>query len=188
MASVTTPKLFTAEEYAKLPNLLNFRDELIEGERVLSPNPFLSHGVVIEQLANILKQQLNELSPETFRVVQETGWQFHNPASGRDSVPGPDLMVIREEDAKQAIKSGRWFEGIPLLTIEVISPSECKGRRLQKVDLYLKMGVPHVIEVNYSKRTIQVHTQDADSITYRQGDRLTIPFNADINEIFSVLD
>ena len=41
-------------------------------------------------------------------------------------------MVVRDEDAQRAIKGRRWFEGVPLLVIEVISPSERKARRLQK--------------------------------------------------------
>jgi hypothetical protein len=33
----------TAEEYALLPDVEGFRDELIEGERVLSPMPKAAH-------------------------------------------------------------------------------------------------------------------------------------------------
>lgn len=33
---MTVPRLLTAEEYGRLDEVLGFRDELIEGERVLS--------------------------------------------------------------------------------------------------------------------------------------------------------
>ena len=189
MASATVARLLTAEEYEKLDEVLGFRDELIEGERILSPTVVLSHTVVSHQLAGILERQLPELSSELLQVLREAGWKFHSPASGVDSVPAPDLMVVRDEDAKRAIKSRCWFEGAPLLVIEVISPSERKARRLQKVGLYLDMGAPNVIEVDYGKRVVRVYTPEADSpIVYGSGDHIDTPFRASVDEIFSVLD
>src|ERR1039457_1232084 len=108
MATVTAPRLITAADYAQLEEVLGFRDELIEGERVLSPNAIFPHAAIIKQLERILENQLAELSAEPLLVGGETGWKFHNAASGADSVPGPDLMVIRDEDAQRAIKSRRW--------------------------------------------------------------------------------
>ncbi len=189
MATVTSPRLITAEDYEQLEEVLGFRDELIEGERVLSPNAIFPHAAIIKRLERILENQLAELSAEPLHVARETGWKFHNAASGADSVPGPDLMVIRDEDARRAIKSRRWFEGVPLLVIEVISPSERKARRLQKIGLYLDMGVPHVVEVDYTKRVVRIHTPEADSVVvYREGDQITVPFRAAASEIFAVLD
>ena len=189
MATVTAPRLMTAEEYEQLGEVLGFRDELIEGERVLSPNAVLAHAVIIKQLEKILEQQLTELSPEPLRVVRETGWKFHTAASGAESVPGPDLMVVRDEDARRAIRGRRWFEGVPLLVVEVISPSERKARRLQKVGLYLDMGVPNVLEVDYTKRLLRLYTPEAEAaVVFRQGDQLTVPFHAAVDEVFTVLD
>lgn len=189
MASVTTPQLLTAEEYAQLEDVDGFRDELIEGERVLSPNPVYPHTAVIDQLAQILKGQLFEFGTQPLRVAREAGWKFHNPRSGRDSVPGPDLMIVRDEDARRAIKNRGWLEGTPLLAVEVISPSERKGRRMQKIALYLEMGVPHAVEVDYTKRVVRVHSAgSADVVVYREGDEMTAPFRASVKEIFSVMD
>ena len=189
MAGLNALSPMTADEYAELHEVLGFRDELIEGERVLSPNAVLPHAAVIQRLERILERQLADLSAEPLYVARETGWKFHNAASGADSVPGPDLMVIRDEDARGAIRSRRWFEGVPLLVVEVISPTERKARWLQKIGLYLDMGVPHVVEVDYTKRVVRVHTPEADSAAvYRTGQQLTVPFRAVIDEIFAVLD
>ena len=189
MATVTTPRPITAEDYEQLEEVLGFRDELIEGQRVLSPNAIFPHAAIIKQLERILEMQLAQLSAEPLLVARETGWKFHNAASGVDSVPGPDLMVIRNEDAQRAIKNRRWFEGVPLLVIEVISPSERKARRLQKIGLYLDMGVPHVLEVDYTRRVIRLHTPEADSVAvYREGEQMTVPFRAAVSEIFAILD
>lgn len=78
---------------------------------------------------------------------------------------------------------------MPLLVIEVISPSERKARRLQKFGLYLDMGVPSVVEMEYTRRVFHVYTPEEDSAAvYRQGDQLTAPFRASVDEIFAVLD
>lgn len=189
MASITVPRLITAEEYAALDEVLGYRDELIEGERVLSPTPIYAHAALIDHLREILKNQLKELSPESLAVMAETGWKFRNAKSGADSIPVPDLIVLRKEDARRAIKNNGWFEGIPLLVIAVNSPSERKSRRLQKVGLYLEMGAPHVVEVDYTKRIIRVYAPEDEAATiYRAGDQLNTPFRASVDEIFSILD
>jgi Uma2 family endonuclease len=186
MATITPPRLMSAEEYEQLEEVPGFRDELIEGERVLSLVPILPHTAVAMVLERILE---NQLSGQPLEVLREAGWKLHNPVSGTDSMPIPDLMVVRKEDFQRGIKNYGWFEGVPLVIIEVISPSERPSRRLQKVGLYIEMGVPNVVEVDYKKRVIRVHTPgQTRPAEYRKGDQLTVPFQASVDEIFSVLD
>lgn len=189
MATLSPPPLLTAEEYGLLEEVLGFRDELIEGERVLSPSPVSPHAAIIDQLRDILAAQLSQISGEQLRLVQETGVKFRRPSSGLDSIPVPDLMIVPEEQWRRAVKNRSWFEGAPLIVIEVISPSERRMRRMQKVGLYLEMGVPCVIEADYTRRVVLVYTPDADApAVYRAGDQITSPFRAAVSEIFSVLD
>jgi Uma2 family endonuclease len=70
-------------------------------------------------------------------------------------------MVVPNNEVRRAVQSGGWYEGVPLLVVEVISPSEPKSRRLQKVGLYLEMGVPHVVEVDYTRRVVRVYTPES---------------------------
>jgi Uma2 family endonuclease len=75
------------------------------------------------------------------------------------------------------------------MVVEVISPSERKARRFQKVGLYLDMGVPHVVEVDYTRRVVRIYTPDGDAAAvYRAGDQLQAPFRATVEQVFSVLD
>jgi Uma2 family endonuclease len=183
MATVGAPHLLTAEEYARLDEVLGFRDELIEGERVLSPSAISPHLAIIKKLVQILESQRKPFE----EVVWETGWKFQNAASGAESVLTPDVMVVLAEDWRRAVMKRGWFEGLPLLVIEVISPSERKSHRLRKLGLYLDMGAPNVIEVDYTKRVIQVHTSEAETV-HNPGDHITTPFRASVDEIFSILD
>ena len=67
------PHKLTVEEYSKLPEVAGFKDELIEGERVLSPMAKFSHGVVLDNLQSLLKEQFPHME-----VVRETGWRFRS--------------------------------------------------------------------------------------------------------------
>jgi Uma2 family endonuclease len=190
MATVSAPGLLTAEEYALLPDVEGFRDELIEGERVLSPMPRAAHTLILDRLTEILNRQLGELAPnEPLRIWREAGWKFRIAASGADNVPGPDLMVVRPEDVRRAVQNKGWYEGVPLLVIEVISPSERKSRRMQKIGLYLEMGVPHVVEVDYTRRSVRVHTPESDAVSvYGEVDQMSTPFRVAVAEIFAILE
>ena len=53
--------------------------------------------------------------------------------------------------------------------------------------LYLEMGVPHVVEVDYTRRLVKVHTADLD-MTYVETDRITEPFQTEVSAIFAILD
>ncbi len=110
--------LLTAADYESLPEIPGFRDELIEGERVLAPMAKASHTVVIENVEEILKTQVRGA-----RVVRESGWLFQSTEE-LDNVPGPDLMVLSTEDYDRSVHRGGWFEGRPLFVVEVVSPSE----------------------------------------------------------------
>ena len=97
-------------------------------------------------------------------------------------------MVVREEEWRSSRHSGRWFSGTPLFVVEVISPSERRGRRFKKVAVYLNAGTPFVVEVIPELRRVLVHSSNAESITYSSGEVLENPFRASVDEIFSVLD
>lgn len=172
--------LLTVEDYAKLPDLIGFRDELIEGERVLSPMPKKAHTLVLENLEEILKPQV-----QNARVVRESGWFFRS-AEGLDSVPGPGLMILSEQDYESPSASG-WFEGKPLFVTDVISPSERKSRRLQKAALYLEVGAGAAVEVDLTKRVVLVHTLEADAAEVISTGSIEWPFRAELSAIFARL-
>lgn len=178
LAAYGMDKKLTAEQYSTLPEVVGFKDELIEGERVLSALPKFPHMVVINNLERLLREQFPNME-----VARETGWQFMT-ASGLESVPGPDLMLLSTEDFKQAAQSGGYFSGYPVFVIEVVSPSERKSRRMQKIGLYLEAGAGAVVEVIYTRRIVLLYRPDED-IPETIKDRITWPFAADLTDIFA---
>ncbi len=92
-------------------------------------------------------------------------------------------MVIRPEDYQQAEQSNGYFEGKPYFVVEVISPSERKSRRMQKVGLYLEAGAGAVVEVDDTKRLVILYRSDREAAEV-SADRINWPFAADLNELF----
>lgn len=172
----SAPKL-NAEEYSRLPAIVGFKDELIEGERVLAPMPKFSHTVVLDKLEALLRKQFPQ-----FRLAREAGWRFQSE-DGSESVPGPDLMVLQAADYEKAAQSGGYFEGKPVFVIEVVSPTERKSRRMQKVGLYLEAGAGAVVEIDYTKRCAFVYRPD-DDVPEVVRDRIASPFSADLSDVF----
>lgn len=173
------PAKLTAEEYSKLPDVIGFKDELIEGVRYLSPMPKFFHTFVIDTLEALLKEQFPDM-----RTVREAGWYF-TTQEGSESVPGPDLMLVRTEDYDRAVVSGGYFKGKPLFVIEVVSPTERKSRRLQKVGLYLEAGAESVVEIDYTKKCAFIYRNAEDVPDEVVRDRITSPFSADLAELFA---
>jgi Uma2 family endonuclease len=180
MSTVQVPAILSAEEYCTLPDIAGYKDELIEGERVLAPMPKFQHTVVLDNLEALLRKQFPDK-----RVVREAGWRFTS-SEGFDSVPGPDLMLVEKQEYDRAAQSGQYFAGTPLFVIDVISPSERRSRRLQKIGLYLEAGVSAVVEVDHIKRVMLVYRADEPApklIT----DRVDWPFTAELNDVFANL-
>lgn len=87
----------TVQEYSKLTDMIGFKDELIEGDRVLSPMPKAAHTIVLDNLETLLKAQFAGM-----KVVREAGWHFKS-AGNIDNVPGPDLIVMRPDDYHKGV-------------------------------------------------------------------------------------
>jgi Uma2 family endonuclease len=67
----------------------------------------------------------------------------------------PDVLVIRPEVLAEADTEG---PGIPLLVVEVLSPSTARRDRSRKTRIYLRAAVCEVWLVDPSARTIELHT------------------------------
>lgn len=173
MAATPWQVPLTLAEYEHLPEVIGFKDELIEGERFLSPSPRFGHNVVLDRLQALLNETFASKKNESpMRVVREAGLPLRSE-QGVDSLPEPDLMIVSDSDYQQSVRARGWFEGIPLYIIEISSPSERKSKRMQKVGLYLDFGIEAVVEIDYTRRTALVHRRDVDA-------PIAIPANGDI--------
>lgn len=123
------------------------REELIEGELILSP----AAQVWPAAIARRLRKALLPLEDRGFALVNDFSCIL-----GRFSMPAPDLAAVSAERWNEAEDSDGWLEGSPELVIEVSSPS---NRKLQnKAVLYLEHGAEQVWIVYRATQTVTVMT------------------------------
>jgi Uma2 family endonuclease len=139
---VAAPKIWTLDELHSLPDDGNTY-ELVHGELFVTPAPAPIHEVVASRLTELLTPYVAEhnlgkvLHPHS--VVQHEGSQVE-----------PDLTV-------RALPAGNtpWTEWpVPILVIEILSPSTRRRDREHKRDFYLEVGVPEYWIVDPEQRTI----------------------------------
>jgi Uma2 family endonuclease len=86
------------------------RCELVGGRVVMMPRPSLAHGMIIMNLAQLLRAQLD---PKQWVVVAEFGAD-----TGPETLRYPDVVVDRAAGSRK-----RYVANVPILLAEVLSPS-----------------------------------------------------------------
>jgi tRNA threonylcarbamoyladenosine biosynthesis protein TsaE len=144
----TVHHLLTYEEWLKLPPVEDGTDEVVKGELRFTPPTQYPHAEVVQRLLIRLSRQLDE------RRVAILGSNFGLMIS-RDPLTcrSPDLAVYWRE--KMEIKDGLYWSA-PDLIVEVISPSETKRHKEEKLADYASIGVPEVWLASPEAQTVEV--------------------------------
>lgn len=135
---------FTRRDYLELPE--GFPAELIEGDFVREPAPTRWH----QRLVNAL----------SLRLVDVVGLDRVLPAPTDVYVDDwtvlqPDVLVTRPGDV---VRRGSEAGAIPLLVVEVLSPSTLRRDRDKKTGIYLRAGVAEVWLVDPDAEVVELHT------------------------------
>jgi Uma2 family endonuclease len=179
----------TAEELLALPDD-GIDRELIDGELreypVTTRGP--AHCLAMSNLAHLLgvwwRQQAR---PRGWLLAGKVGVRIRrNP----DTFVGIDLAYISADLAARTAKDATFIDGLPVLAIEVLSPSDTVDGVAEKVHAYLHAGVPLVWEVSPFYEAVTVHrpgmppelfniTQDLTAEPHLPG------FRAPVAEVFA---
>jgi Uma2 family endonuclease len=143
-------ELLTLEEFLARPDRDDDqREELIEGELIVSPGATAPHAKIVR----LFRRHLAALEEQGYVLVNDSSCVL--PPR---SMPVPDLAAVRLERWRHAVKTEDWLTGFPELVIEVSSPS---NRRLQrKADVYFDHGAEQVWIVYRKTRTVTVVTTE----------------------------
>jgi Uma2 family endonuclease len=125
------------------------KEELIEGELIVSPAAQVWHAAIVERL----RDHLTPLKQHGFVI----GNDFSCILGGR-SMPAPDLAAVSLERWNHAEDNDGWLEGAPELAVEVASPSNRKLQR--KAVLYLEHGAEQVWLIDRKTQTVTVMTSE----------------------------
>ena len=155
MATVA-PATMTTEAMLALPED-GFDRELIRGE--LRETPFTMrnrrHSRVETRVAKFLDNWLDDQPEPRGQIVSgEAGFRLsRNP----DTSVGIDVAYVSAEVIAATPASSTFFEGPPILAVEILSPSDTQEAIDDKVALYLELGVLFVWIINPRFRTVTVH-------------------------------
>ena len=153
MLMVQTAGAWTLADLDRLPDDGN-KYELVDGELFVTPAPAPRHEELIYALRTILEPYVRE---------QQLGRVYGDNAAIRttESELLPDLMV------RLALSTppDTWAEmPIPVLVIEVLSPTTRRRDHEYKRAFYLRNGVAEYWIVDGEERTIRVITPNADDV------------------------
>ncbi len=170
---VTGVAQFTRADYEQLPE--GFPAELIDGMLVKEPSPTWDHQTFVGRLFTRLQNYAG-----AGRVVVSPIDVFIDDYN----VLQPDVLVLDEEAAAGPRAK---HVPIPLLVLEVLSPSTAGRDRVIKTGIYLGAGVKEVWLVDPEARTVEVVT-DAGPLLVPEGERAISQalkgFELSVHELF----
>jgi Uma2 family endonuclease len=150
--NVANPNIrFTYEDYQSLPESMEKRYELLDGDIKMVPAPTTQHQFVSSNLefivhAFIKEQKLGYILYAPVDVVFGTG-------DGREAAQ-PDIIFVRR-DRKEIIAEAEVL-GPPDLIVEVLSPGTEARDRGYKMHLYGRYGVEEYWIVDPKEETLDL--------------------------------
>jgi Uma2 family endonuclease len=156
MSTLAAPRIWTTEEMLALPDDGKER-WLICGQLWEKPMTVRNrwHSRALARICYLLQCWLEGQPPPRGAVLAgEAGCRLrHDP----DTTVGIDVAYIGPELAAGEPKDTTLIDGIPILAVEVLSPSDTQEDIEQKVDNYLQAGVALVWVVDPHDRTVLIY-------------------------------
>lgn len=188
LMSTTAPRTMTTAELLALPDN-GLERELIRGElkeREMTRRNRLHAGTesrIARFLLNYLDKnpqlQADVLSGEAGSIL----------ASNPDTTVGIDVAVFSLETLEDQSATSSMVVGIPLLAVEILSPSDKHEDVHEKITEYLRVGVPLVWEVDPDFQTVKVFQPSEEPVMFNRNQQLdggsTLPgFQISVAELF----
>jgi Uma2 family endonuclease len=156
MASLPQAHRISYEEWLRMPE--NKGEEVVNGEIRIMPPPSWNHSEILDDLTYNLRSQVN---PREVKVKASTFGLLirRDPLQVRE----PDLALFL---AETVVEKDGIAHSAPQLVVEVLSPSNTRREREQKLADYASIGVPEVWVFSPEARTVEVlHLENS---TYRR--------------------
>ncbi len=152
MATAVSAPPITIEQYLAFESPDGYRDELINGRIIVSPEAKPLHSDVADNLYELLKTASHR---KLHSVSQRMNLRFPDV----HSMPSPDVFVIDLAQWQRARSAEIYPDGAKvLLAVEVISPSNRPAPLAEKVAIYSDHGIETWV-VEPKKQEVKVHRQ-----------------------------
>jgi Uma2 family endonuclease len=159
MATVTTP--MTTAELLAMPDDDSVERWLIDGELWEIPmtkrNRF--HSRIMVRVGKLLDNWLDgQPEPRGAVLCGEAGVRLRQEP---DTTVGVDVVYVSAETLAQQTDESTLIEGLPVLVVEILSPSDTQEIIDQKMDTYRGAGVPLIWVIDPHDQTVTVYRPDA---------------------------
>lgn len=161
MASLPNPKTVTYEEWLRMPEVYDQKEEVVNGEIRLMPAPKVKHAHIVRRISRPIDRQLD---PDRFIVFTTLFGLVIRKAPL--TVREPDLAVF---EAATMVERDGYVHSAPSLIVEVLSPSNRLRNRQELMADYTSLGVPEFWFVWPEKRSIEVFRLGQDPIVVTEG-------------------
>lgn len=161
MSAMLETPLMTTEEMLALPRD-GMERWLIRGQLREKPmtvrNRF--HSRLMARIVYLLEKWLEmQPGPRGQVLCGEAGCRLQRDP---DTTVGIDVVYIAANLAQQESDDTTLIDGVPVLAVEINSPSDTNKEINEKIDDYLAAGVPLIWIVDPGRQTIMVIRQDRD--------------------------
>jgi len=148
MASLPNSKTVTYEEWLRMPEVTDAIEEVVNGEIRIIPPAKWKHSRIVELTAQSLRRHLDgerySVATGSFGlIIRKT------PLTSRV----PDLAAF---DLTTLIEQDGYIHSAPQLVVEVLSPSNTRREREEKLGDHASLGVPEVWVISPEARTVEV--------------------------------
>lgn len=161
MATPTTPRQLTFEEYLTYDDGTDNRYELVDGELVMVPLPTAEHGDTIDELLKLFRAYIDSHNLP-WKATDKAGvYTGKNPQTGKDRSRTPDICVMtlaQWASLKADRQSAAVLKTPPLLVVEIVSPSSRKTDYQSKRSEYESIQVPEYWIVDLIQQRVTVLT------------------------------
>lgn len=160
---MTTRTRFTRADLERIPTDAYGRHEIIDGELVVSPSPYVRHARAVARLFTALQAWVATHGGEVLPGDVDLYIAEHQNLV-------PDLLLVREEHRSHI--GERFVDQPPDLVIEVSSSRDSRRRDLgRKRAIYASFGVPEYWVADLDDDVVLVFSLADDHASYREPTR-----------------
>ncbi|HEV7506160.1 MAG TPA: Uma2 family endonuclease [Thermoanaerobaculia bacterium] len=147
------PGHWTFEDYLRLPDD-GQRYEVLRGKLYVTPAPAYDHQFPVTKLTSFLDVFVTK---RDLGVLLVAPFDVRLPERLADPVE-PDLVFFRKGNEPQS--GDKYFEGVPDLVIEVLSPKSRRVDHGTKMEIYREAGIPEYWLVDPLARAVLIYRLD----------------------------
>jgi Uma2 family endonuclease len=169
MSTATLTPAMTTEEMLALP-ANGVERWLIRGQLREKPMTVRNrwHSRIMARVTYFLEAWLEQQpEPRGAILCGEAGCRLRRDP---DTTVGIDVVYVSAELAARESRETSLIDGVPVLVVEILSPSDTEGEINEKIDGYLQAGVAVVWRIDPHDRTVTIYRpgQEPELVNVRQ--------------------